>query len=589
MNKKVEIVQQWQYLGKVHPKLLEDEAFERCKQAGITSLQSYLYWAEIEKEPGKIDFSSYDVLVEKLKKHNLKWVPFLILGPEYATPQWFQESKESVFAKCLEHKEESKIQSIWNPDLPKYIDRFLRLVSEHYQDKSIFESILLGISGNWGEAIYPDKGGFHANFHTHLGWWCGDEYARSSFVNSIFNKYQSLAKINIAWDTNFQKIEEIKPPPLNNKTKGKLIYYLVNILSKFPPSFKKYLRIIRNGISALTEQTFFLTAEVGTQPAKINSKKEKQYWLDFVGWYIDSMTTFAEFWLKAARKYFPTTEIYLVTGGIGEPAAGADFSQQVKVAQKYNAGVRITNQSDDYSQSFILSRLVSSAARFYNSYFNTEEAGVNEPEAIIMRLFDAVVSGADGFYCKSIIGTGKDLCTKKNFELGKPTKGAANLSKNLHYLLRAERPIIKNAVFWPNTSIAFESAIITSIYNKAAQIRDILDFDLIDEKMILDGALENYKFFVVLAGEIPEGEVSNKVKNWERRGGKLIIFPPRKELEALSKKADNIDNEDDGVYATRFEDKIIYYNSNNKKIQKKVNFLNKTIEIEKNSIVSINL
>ena len=154
----VEIIQQWQYLGKVQPKLLEDKALVNCKKAGITSLQSYLYWAEIEKERNKIDFSSYDPLVEKLKKHNLKWVPFLILGPNYATPNWFQESDECLYAKCLEHKKESKIQSIWNPFLAKWIDRFLRIVSEHYRDKNILESICLGISGNWGEAIYPATG-----------------------------------------------------------------------------------------------------------------------------------------------------------------------------------------------------------------------------------------------------------------------------------------------------------------------------------------------------------------------------------------------------------------------------------------------
>jgi len=85
----VVLIQQWQYIGKVYPKLLTDRAFDNCKKAGITSLQSYVTWAEIEKMPGILDFSTYDVLVEKLLKHNIKWAPFLILGPYYATPKWF--------------------------------------------------------------------------------------------------------------------------------------------------------------------------------------------------------------------------------------------------------------------------------------------------------------------------------------------------------------------------------------------------------------------------------------------------------------------------------------------------------------------
>ena len=154
----VELIQQWHAYGKVHPKLLEDKAFEYCKKAGITSLQSYVYWAEIEKQPGIIDFSTYDILLEKLKKHNLKWVPFIILGPYYATPLWFQETDESVYAKCLEHGLETKIQSIWNPNLPKYVDRFLQILGEHYRDSNVLESITLDISGNWGESIYHVSG-----------------------------------------------------------------------------------------------------------------------------------------------------------------------------------------------------------------------------------------------------------------------------------------------------------------------------------------------------------------------------------------------------------------------------------------------
>lgn len=144
----IELIQQWQYTGAVNPILLEDKSFKYVKESGLTSLQSYVCWAEIEKEHDKIDFSSYDPLVEKIIKHKLKWVPFLILGPCYATLAWFQVSAESIFARCLEHGVDSKIQSIWNPYLPKYVDRFLGVFAKHYQASDLFESISLGISVN---------------------------------------------------------------------------------------------------------------------------------------------------------------------------------------------------------------------------------------------------------------------------------------------------------------------------------------------------------------------------------------------------------------------------------------------------------
>ena len=552
----MEIIQQWQYFGKVHPKLLEDKAFEYCKQAGITSLQSYLYWAEIEKESGKIDFSSYDVLVEKLKKHNLKWVPFFILGPNYATPNWFQESNESLYARCLEHKKESKIQSIWNPSLPKWVDRFLKIISEHYRDKDVLESICLGISGNWGEAIYPATGDFSENFHTHPGWWCGDEDAVQSFRKYTLKKYGSLDRLNNVWKTNFSNFESIDYPNLRYS------FSFIRKAYKFIPIFfKPGVKSIYNFVKSVSKR-------------EIKNLRDQQQWLDFVAWYLNSMTNWAEFWLETARKYFPVIKIYLVTGGIGQPILGADFSAQTKIAAKYNAGIRITNQTNDYSQSFILSRLVSTAARFYNSYFTTEEAAIlQSSQGIIMRLFDAVSSGAQGFYCKNIISIGKDPCIKKNLPVGQPTQGAINLAKNLQYLTLSE-PIIKVAVFFPSTSIAFEPFILDSLYKQCSKLRDVLDFDLLDENMIKDGALEKYQILLVLKGEISEGEVSEKIKDWAKKGGILSSNP-----KIIT---NDIDNEYDRVYATRFADKIMYYNANNFEVRKKVG--SKFIKIKANSI-----
>jgi hypothetical protein len=129
---KPKIIQQWQAFGRISPLLMKDEIYEAVKTYGITSLQSYVYWAEIEKERGKLDFSAYDQLVEIIKNHGLHWVPFIILGPNYSVPEWFHRSAESVYAKCIEHDRECDIQSIWNPYLPGYVERFMKLMSERF-------------------------------------------------------------------------------------------------------------------------------------------------------------------------------------------------------------------------------------------------------------------------------------------------------------------------------------------------------------------------------------------------------------------------------------------------------------------------
>ncbi len=603
-----EVIQQWQYIGQVHPKLLEDKVFEQCRAIGITALQSYVLWAEIEKEPGMVNFDTYDVLVEKLGRHGLKWVPFLILGPYYATPQWFQASEESVFARCMEHGQESKIQSIWNPYLPKYIDRFLRLVSEHYCRSDALGSIILGISGNWGEALYPATGCFYGGFHTHPGWWCGDRYVVKSFQEHIASQYTSLKDLNAAWGADFKDYSEIKMPPLKAKPGAnafllgiaRYVYKAISYLIKpLAPEIRDFIWIKKECLKSNAHM--------------INEKQHRQ-WMDFVQWYVTSMTEWTDYWLKTARNYFPSHKIYIATGGDGNPVLGADFSAQVKVASRYNAGIRITNLTDDYPRSFAVSRLVSSASRFYNTYFSTEEALVNSPKGIMMRIFDVATSGPDEVYFKGLIGLGKDVCTGQKSNIGEKTEGASNLVKNLHYL-QLSQPIIELAVLFPNTSIVIDPAAILRSYHLCGQMRNLVDFDLIDENMISDDALDRYRFLVVLYGKYMQDSTVKKINAWVVNGGIFIasnrfghyaldgssnrhpVFNDKKSgihatgkgylllsdlsmchgrkflrfiANSLSNHNDeypwkgipHVKSEWDGVYVGRLADRILYYDSN---------------------------
>ncbi|NUO10383.1 MAG: beta-galactosidase [Candidatus Brocadia sp.] len=610
----IELIQQWQYTGEVNPSLLEDKSFGHVKASGLTSLQSYVYWAEIEKDPGKIDFSSYDPLVEKIIRHNLKWVPFLILGPCYATPAWFQVSDESVFARCLEHGVESKIQSIWNPYLPRYVDRFLGVFAKHYQEHGLFESISLGISGNWGEAMYPVGGGFGTNFHTHSGWWCGDKYAIESYRQYLFEKYKDIRQTNDLYKTCFSDFQEITFPREKRTNLDNLRLKIKEIL---PGQVKQLLRPFYKTTKSFWGDVVSPSIRwLYSDSTKTYSIHEQYRWVDFVNWYIDSMNKWSDFWLSTARKYFVDIEIYLVTGGYGLPQAGTDFSAQTKVAKKYNAGIRITNQTDNYSDSFIYTRLVSSSCRHYGSYFTTEEELVNQPKGVTMRIFDAATSGAKGSYFKSIIGTGTDICTGKVFPLGEPTMGALNLRQNIgHYKL--DNPIIETAVLFANTTIAITPSFLYDLYKQCSTIRSYVDIDLVDENMIGDRVLSKYRFLILLGDNILHEKTLNSVLEWIKNGGVLIkssyfkiipfynegrgiyqIFPEKSGVNKVGKGytltlskwgnrfieavASSVYNEEgmypwkgiekikgfsDGVYATRFSDRILFYDSRNSEIR----------------------
>lgn len=234
------------------------------RQLGATSNETYVRWNLIEREKGKYDFSAYDPQAAVYKRLGMKWVPFIIIGPPYALPDWYYNSKERVDSVCLEHNQKSDVQSIWNPALQKYIDGFLHAFAEHYRAMGVIESVILGISGNYGESIYCATGNqdwtnqTHGEYHSHSGYWCADEHAMKDYRFWLRKRFgDDIKKLNERWGTQFANFDAISP----------------------------------------------------------DSKPGGSQFLDFVEWYRGSMTNWVEFWCRTARKYFPAGDIYMVTGG----------------------------------------------------------------------------------------------------------------------------------------------------------------------------------------------------------------------------------------------------------------------------------
>ena len=153
----------------------EDAAVFRM--LSLSSVESYVDWAGVEPQRDRWDWSKWDTQVAVLEKAGLKWVPFLIAGPAYATPLWFQDGPDSRFYRCLEHGKECRVQSLFNPALRPQVERFIAAFAARYRDRGVVESLLLGVTGIYGESIYPagPEGGWTArltgDYHNHAGWW----------------------------------------------------------------------------------------------------------------------------------------------------------------------------------------------------------------------------------------------------------------------------------------------------------------------------------------------------------------------------------------------------------------------------------
>jgi hypothetical protein len=57
-----------------------------------------------------------------------------------------------------------------------------------------------------------------------------------------------------------------------------------------------------------------------------------------------------------------------------------------------------------------------------------------------------------------------------------------------------------------------------------AQLRDVMDYDIVDEPLIRDGALKGYRVLVWIEGETVEADTLAELTRWVERGGVVVHF-----------------------------------------------------------------
>ena len=123
--------------------------------------------------------------------------------------------------------------------------------------------------------------------HVHGGYWCGDDYARADFRDSIRRKFGTLADLNQRWGLELTDREAVAPPEA--------------------------------------------PAELAGEARELAIPEARRRWLDFVDWYQDA---WGEFLVKATgivRQHFPDGELILSLGYGAEPVPwGNDQSRHIK-------------------------------------------------------------------------------------------------------------------------------------------------------------------------------------------------------------------------------------------------------------------
>jgi len=392
-------------------------------------------------------------------------VPFLIAGPAYATPGWFRNGPDHHPYVCLDHGQPSKVESLWNPALRPEIERFLAAFAARYRDTGVIESVLLGITGIYGESIYPagPEGGWTAGipgpYHNHAGWWAGDALASADFRRAMQARYQTIAALNTAWGTRHAGFEAVHT---------------------------------------------FLPEQAPSGAAR----------RDFVGWYEPAMTEWSRWWVEVTRTHFPRTEIYLCTGGNGAPMLGADFTAQAKAIQPYGAGIRITNEGSNYAHNYAVTREVATATRFYGTFCGFEPASSVDPAGVVARVYNATASGA------------RQLHYYRSNVFGDPA-AADNFRRVAAHLQRRTPAVPQVAVYLPRAAWAMDPGAVEPTYHWVRAARELADLDLVSRQSVTDGILKTCRVLILPTREYLEPDANEAIFAWIRTGGLVASPDPR--------------------------------------------------------------
>lgn len=466
--------------------VISEQTAQEVAALGATSIELYLTWESIEaKGKEQWDFSVWDENIRIMQKFGVKFLPFLIAGPAYSLPEWFRKSDDFRGLQCLEHDMESKVQSIWDPRFYPYIERFLAKVAERYGKSDVLEGVMVGVSGDFGEGIFPVwYGGWPTQipgmYHSHPGYWCGDPCAKRHFIHYCKEHFATLENLNLRWGTHFYSWELLEFPQVE--------------CAPFPEGFR------------LDEQV-----QAGIYQAK--TPEQRLRWMDFIDWYRYSMNEYIDFWMKTARKYFPDLPLYLCTGGDGAQMHGSQFTMQAKTCAKYGGGIRITNEASKYSQNVYLTNLTAAACHFYGSYSSFEPAGAVNERGVVCRIFNAFSTGSHlHFYTPNI--TSREITLQKYLE-------------NAHYL-RPAVPTRDIGVMIPDVSVVLQChgaqtmGIQGNITAKFEILRDYTDFSMIDDYSIADGILETFKMVILPWGDYYRRATIEKLREFVENGGLLV-------------------------------------------------------------------
>lgn len=418
-----------------------------------------------ETAPGVWELSIPDTDRARARRAAFDWSYF----PHFAfPPEWKRRQGGFTQIECLEHEQPVPVYSPWDPDFIRYVDDGYSALQKAFSSSGGLSAVDLGIHGDYGEA----------------GLFSG---AR-----------MDVPKLKTDWTLRFGEPHD------------HLGWWCADRDAR--NAFRSAMIDRYGSVDAMNrawKTTFQSSNEIAYPTSPITGSR--RYWLDFVHWYQESITHMAEGIGETARRHLGNRLLMLPLGFKDEdPRGGNDNTGLIKMASRLGLDIRSSHggfRPFADNQATMMGR-ISSAARFYGVPLWNEATSTLTPEEETARVFSAISLGAKGM-----------------FDWPENVKDARDVYYRYGKNLRVERPLVDVAMFFPSTNHLLRQESYPQTFARGCgDIRDVLNYDIVDEQMTLDGALSKYRILVLWEGVVIEAPVLAKIRDWVDAGGVLVSY-----------------------------------------------------------------
>lgn len=415
--------------------------FDGLADLGFTWVEDYVTFDVIEPDKGKTNFDPHIANARSCRRQR---IDYAIYPWVHFYPAWVEKEAGFTPYTNLEDGGTCRQPSGWSPHTLMLVERMYELMARRL-GKSV-KAVYATDCAEYGELGYPNgyTKWLREDKNAKVAWWCGDRYARADFRLEQLKQWGTPEEINKWWGTSFLDSEAIDYPP-------------IELLKSNP------------------------------DPRKLEPRQRRRI-LDFVYWYQDASARRMKDFLRIAQEAFPGRPCEIKLGHGDERAImGHSYSSACRILRKTP---RLAIRSTHASVSYFHVKRVATPVRYYGfEGFLTEPPGTMKPKRMAERIFTDACCGVTAY-----------------FDYPKNPKSAGQAFTSNIGLLDGKAAQVDVALVFPEADhyLRIDQSYPAGLLACANPIRDVADFDVIDERLIADGILERYQVLVIVGDPLVE-------------------------------------------------------------------------------------